>query len=61
MGLNISWLLVWQLGSGISVSFGHLYLANSEHGLFNGWPVIVQRGGQLTNKGTRRDKAAPAL
>ena len=51
----------WQLKGGTSVLFGHLYLANSDHGLFNGWPVSVQRDGQLTNKGTGRDKAAPVL
>lgn len=51
----------WQLEGGTSVLFGHLYLASAAHGLFNGWPVAVQRSGQLTSKGTGRDKAAPVL
>lgn len=51
----------WNLESGTSILFGHLYLENSTYGLFNGWPVAVQRGGQLTNKGTGRDNAAPVL
>jgi len=49
----------WNLESGTSILFGHLYLENSTYGLFNGWPVAVQRDGQLTDKGTGRDKTAP--
>lgn len=33
----------WKLESGTSMLFGHLYLANSDHGLFNGWPVTLRR------------------
>lgn len=51
----------WQIESGTSVLFGHLYLANSDHGLFNGWPVTVQRGKKLRNESTGRDKAEPML
>ncbi|MBB5212628.1 hypothetical protein [Microbulbifer hydrolyticus] len=47
----------WKLKGRRSILFGHLYLANSKHGLFNGWPVTVQ----LTNKGTEHDNTAPVL